>query len=391
MRVALFTDTYTPDVNGVARTLARLVRHGSARGHDFALVTPSASEAPDPVAWGHHRLSGAPVPVYPELPLARPLDRTAKRMLRDFRPELVHVATEANVGFFGRHWARVRGLPVVTSFHTNFPAYLHDYHLGWLESLVWRYLRWFHRCSLVTLCPSRDTLQQLRAQGFHGRMRVWSRGVDTQLYSPARRRAHVRARIAPGAERILLYVGRLAAEKRVAFLLDAFELVRERTGPDVALVFVGDGPVADKLRRRAPDGVYFTGYLTGVPLAEAYAAGDIFVFASHTETFGNVVLEALASGLPAIVVDKGGVRETVHSGRTGLRVPVGDVVAFATACVELLNDARLRAELAKGARTEALSRSWESILDGVLHEYATAVSCTRTDAPLRVLEGGGRR
>jgi glycosyltransferase involved in cell wall biosynthesis len=380
MRIALFTDTYPDDVNGVAKTLGMLVGHAAARGHEVALVTTRVSNAGDPRAAAHKQLPGVPVPMYPELQLARGLDREGRRLLADFRPHLVHVATESTVGFSGRRWALANGVPLVTSFHTNFPAYLHDYHMGPLEPLVWRYLRWFHRRARVTFCPSTDTHEDLRAHGFHARLRVWGRGVDTELYSPDRRSAEVRERMAPGAARIVVYVGRLAAEKRVDFLLHAFEIVRRRTGPGSALVFVGGGPAAEGLRRRAGEGVHFTGFLRGVELAEAYAAGDIFVFASDTETFGNVVLEAAASGLPLVVVDRGGVRETAIPGRTGVRLPPGDAEMFARACIELLDDDGRRARLAHGARAEAMSRRWPDILDGVLEAYEEA-------APTGKLEG----
>jgi glycosyltransferase involved in cell wall biosynthesis len=387
VRIVLFTDTYPNDVNGVARTLGMLVAHAVARGHEVALVTPRVSPEAAANATGHRQLSGVPVPMYPELQLARGVDGEGRRMLEAFRPDLVHVATESTVGFSGRRWALRSGVPLVSSFHTNFPAYLHDYRMGPLEPLLWRYLRWFHDRSLVTFCPSWDTLESLLARDFHTRMRVWSRGVDTELFSPARRNAAVRERIAPGADRILVYVGRLAAEKRVDFLLDAFIRLRDATGPGTALVYVGDGPAAEKLRARAVEGVHFTGFLRGEALAEAYAAADLFVFASDTETFGNVVLEALASGVPAVVVDKGGVRETVVPGRTGVRVPVGDVAAFAEACVALLRDDALRAALARGAREEALSRRWKAILDGLLREYDAAVASARGDLARAALTG----
>lgn len=382
MKIALITDTYADDVNGVARTLARLVEHAAGRGHEVALVTTRVSPGPAEHAVVHCQMPGIPVPMYPELQLAAGIGRRGRRTLADFAPDIVHVATESSVGLSGRRWALRNRVPLVTSFHTNFPAYLHDYRLGLVEPLLWRYLRWFHGRALLTFCPSSDTRDMLRARRFHERVRVWSRGVETELYSPARRSDSVRERIAPGADRILIYVGRLAAEKRVDFLLDAFVRMRESIDPGTALVFVGDGPAGEGLRARAPQGVHFTGYLTGIPLAEAYAAGDVFVFASDTETFGNVVLEALSSGLPAIVVDKGGVRETVHPGRTGVRVPVGDVEAFARACVELLEDEPRRQRLADGARAEALSRRWDVILDGLLDGYREALSCAREGRPL---------
>lgn len=278
------------------------------------------------------------------------------------------------MGYSGRLWAAQAGVPLVTSFHTNFPAYLPGYHMGALAPLVWRYLRWFHRDARVTFCPSRDTLEELRAQRFHDRLRIWSRGVDTELFDPRRRSAEVRSRLAPGADRVLVYVGRLAAEKRVDVVLDAFARVREELGRRAALVFVGDGPASGRLQARAGEGVHFTGFLRGVPLAEAYASADVFVFASETETFGNVCLEALASGLPAVVVDKGGVRETVIPGRTGIRVPPGDVGAFAQACLRLLIDDEERLRLGEGAREEALSRNWSAILDVVLDAYEATLA-----------------
>jgi glycosyltransferase involved in cell wall biosynthesis len=372
VRIALFTDTYLRDVNGVAMTLGKLVGHAAARGHEVVLVTTRVSDEPDPRAAAHRQMRGIPLPLYPELQLARGLDGRARRLLAGFRPDVGHVATESTVGLSGRTWVLRHGVPLVTSFHTNFPAYLADYRLARLEPLVWKYLRWFHRRSALTLCPSRDTLEALSARRFHDRLRVWGRGVDTRLYDPARRSPAVRARLAPGAECIFVYVGRLAAEKRVDFLLDAFALVRQRAGPGTALVFVGDGPAAERLRRRAGEGVHFTGFLTGVELAEAYAAGDVFVFASDTETFGNVVLEAAASGLPLVVADRGGVRETAIPGRTGVRVPVGDLQGFAEACVALLRDDALRAQLSRGARAEALSRQWDRTLDDALDAYKEA-------------------
>jgi glycosyltransferase involved in cell wall biosynthesis len=377
MRVALFTDTYPEDVNGVARSLGMLVEHAARRGHAVLLVTPRVSGADAPHTAGHRQLPGIPLPLYPELQFARGVDGRGRRMLRDFAPDVVHVATESSVGLSGRLWASRARRTLVTSFHTNFPAYLHAYRIGPLEPVVWRYLRWFHARSCVTLCPSRATLEELADHGFHERLRIWSRGVDTELFSPARRSKEVRARLAPGAEHVLVYVGRLAAEKRVDVVMDAFRRIREVMGDRAALVFVGDGPQGGRLRAQAGPGVCFTGFLRGVELAEAYAAGDLFVFASETETFGNVCLEALASGLPAVVADRGGVRETVVPGRTGVRVPPADPNAFADACMCLLRCESERSRLAAGARAEATSRSWGSILDGVLDAWEGA----RTSGP----------
>lgn len=368
MRIALFTDTYVPDVNGVARTLGRLVAHAVERGHRVALVTPRVGERED-AADLHRQLGSVPFPFYRELQLARFLDREGRRALAAFRPHLVHVATESTVGWSGRQWALRHGVPLVTSFHTDFPAYLPSYGLGWLVNPAWRFLRRFHEPARLTFCPSRATREQLRDQGFHERSRIWSRGVDTVLFTPSRRSWAVRERLAPGADRIVMYVGRLAWEKRLKVLAEAFLLMRETHPGDLRLVLVGDGPARTRLERDLAEGTHFTGYLRGDELADAYAAADVFVFPSDTETFGNVVAEAMASGLPVVAPSQGGVTETVRPGETGVLVPPRDSQAFAEATLTLLEDEPRRVALSVGARREALARRWSKVMDGLLEEY----------------------
>jgi glycosyltransferase involved in cell wall biosynthesis len=387
VRIALFSDTFPDDVNGVARTLGMLVEHASRRGHEFSLITPQVSDGNAEHVAHHTQLFGIKNPIYPNLQLARGLNRRAKRKLAEFRPDLVHIATESTIGYSGRIWTRRNQTPLVTSYHTNFPAYLHDYGMGPIEPLLWRYLRWFHGGALVTFCPSNATLEDIRAHGFHDRLRIWSRGVDTELFDPARRSEEVRRRIAPGADTIMVYVGRLATEKRADLLMEVYPKVRDAIGPGTALVYVGDGPIGEDLRAKAPEGVHFTGFLRGVALAEAYAAADIFLFPSDTETFGNVVLEGLASGLPAVVSEMGGVTETAIPDRTGILCRPGDADSYAEACIRLLSNPMERRRLAEGARAEALSRSWEAILDGVICEYEAAAACDRGELSLSDLVG----
>jgi glycosyltransferase involved in cell wall biosynthesis len=373
MRIALFSDTYLPTVNGVARTLGRLVAHADRAGHQVALVTTTVSPTPARGTVLHHQLPGIPLPMYPELQVAWPLGREGRRLLDAFRPDLVHAATESTVGWSGRAWALQNGVPLVTSFHTDFPAYLAGYGLGGLETPVWRALQTFHAGARITFCPSSATRDQLRRWGFQHDLRIWSRGVDTKLYDPGRRSGETRRAIAPGAERILLYVGRLAPEKRLDVLLDAFPRIREACGPAVALALVGDGPWREHLELRAPAGVRFLGYRTGASLAEAYAAADLFVFPSDTETFGNVVMEALASGLPVVAPAKGGVTDSVIPGRTGLLVPPREPAALADAVVTLLGDDLTRGRMARDARAMALERSWDLVLQRLLGDYREAI------------------
>jgi glycosyltransferase involved in cell wall biosynthesis len=374
MRLALFTDTFPPDVNGVARTLGRLVDHALGQGLEVGLVTPKTSNpAPRATAF-HHRLPGVPLPRYPELQLARPLDREGRRLLEEFQPDLVHAATEATVGWSGRIWALRNSVPLVSSFHTDFPAYLAGYGLRGLERFCWWVIRRFHAPARITFCPSTATREQLLSKGFRQEVRIWSRGVDTDLFSPTRRKERVRQEVAPGAERLLVYVGRLAPEKRLDVLMEAFPRVREALGSGVALVLVGDGPWMARLRENHPEGTFFLGYRTGLSLAEAYAVGDVFAFPSDTETFGNVVMEALASGLPVVAPRKGGVTDSVIPGRTGELVRPRDPVDFADTIIALLRNDERRRALAKGARDFALARSWDSVFETLFEDYAEALA-----------------
>ena len=375
MRIALFTDTYPPQVNGVARTLARLVGHLSARGHQVALTSPAVirnGPATDTVL--HHQLGGWPIPVYPELLFTRPMVRRERKTLGQFNPHVVHCATESIVGWSGRRWALKTGRPLVTSFHTNFPEYAEGYGMGFLAPTAWRLLQKFHAPAVRTLCPSSATFGELRKQGFDHPLGIWARGVDTRFFRPTRRSDALRRRLAPGAEVVLLFVGRLAREKRIDLLLESFELVRARVPKPVGLVVVGDGPLRDELRRKGPPGVHFTGYLSEEELARAYASADIFAFPSDTETFGNVVLEAMASGLPVAGVDRGGVKDTIEPHVTGFRAHPGDPKAFADALLTLIERPALRARMATAARSSAEARGWDRILDGVIETYEEALS-----------------
>jgi glycosyltransferase involved in cell wall biosynthesis len=372
MKIALFTDTYTPNVNGVANTLARLVREAHRRGDEVALFTPQISSDPAACTALHLQSPGIPVPVYPELRLAFPNFSGANRALSGFAPDLIHLATESTMGLLGRRWALRRGVPIVTSFHTNYAEYARGYRMGVLEGGIWRYLRWFHAAGRLTFHPSQDTGELLRAMGFHPRCRLWSRGVDAEAFSPVHRREEMRREIAPDAETIVLFVGRIAPEKSCKVAIDAFAQVSAEF-PNAVLVFVGDGPARAELEGLKVPGVHFVGYRRGKELAETYAAGDLLLFPSETETFGNVVLEGFASGLPAIVADRGGVRDTVIQGETGLRCTPGDSAAFAAALRRLLGDVALRNEMGARARTAALDRSWNSIFDGLFLNYREAL------------------
>lgn len=366
LRLALFTDTYAPQVNGVARTLERLVSVVEARGgavRVFAPDDPEAVDSPD-----IHRFRSRAFWAYPQLRLSWPSASQVHEALRAFAPTIVHAATEFGMGLVGRRSARALGVPFVSSYHTSFVAYAEHYGLGALARPGWHFMRWFHNGGLRTYCPTQSIVDEVNAQGFE-RTAVWSRGVDGERFSPRHRSAAFRDTLVQTPDTLVLsYVGRLAAEKGLDVALDAVERV-ERVRPGaVRLLLVGDGPYEDEVRRRAPAGTVLTGKLHGTALGEAYASGDVFIFPSTTDTFGNVMLEAMASGLPVIGADVGPTREQLQSGG-GWLVPAGDAAAFASTIVTLVDDRSLVREAAARARAFAATKSWDAVWDTLLSDY----------------------
>lgn len=373
MRIALFSDTYHPTVNGVARALGLLVEHAVGAGHKVALVTPVVGERAAN-AHVHRQLPGPRFPLYPELRACVPrTDVATRRLLQEFRPDLVHAATEAGAGLAGRRWARRNGVPLVSSFNTLFPEYLRDYGLAFVKGPLWSYLRWFHGPAALTVTPSQWMRAELRKRGFHPRTALWSRGVDGTLFHPRKRSWLLRQSLAPEAEVILLYVGRIAHEKKVRVLLDAFPAIQRQTSRRVTLVVVGDGPALADLRARAVPEVHFIGCKHGEELALIYASADVFVFPSDTETFGQVVTEAQASGLPAVVPDRGGVTDTVVPYRTGLRFQPNDAQDLVHAVVRLVDDPACRMHMAERARANAERRTWECVFESLFRRYGRLI------------------
>jgi len=389
MRIALFTDTYLPTVNGVARALGLLVEHAAREGHEVALVTPPVPGDTAEHVPLHLRVPGVEVPFYPELHLCRPwLGRRARSRLGDFRPDVVHAATEAVVGWLGRRWALRHDVPLVTSYCTHFADYAAGYRLGFLERPLWAWLRTFHAPADRTVAPSRDALRALSEHGFHDRLGLWPRGVDSDGFHPGKRSPSIRREMAPGAEVVLLYVGRIAPEKRVHLLLDAFPGIRRGADRPVGLVLVGDGPALHELRDRKVEGVTFTGYRRGSLLAATYASADLFLFPSDTETFGQVVTEAFASGLPVVAAARGGVTDLVEPGRTGDLFRPGDAAALTEAALPLVRDDGLRWKMGRHARLDAEGRSWAGVFRDLFSLYRD--TCTSRNGTVTVASGSGR-
>ncbi|MGH2516723.1 MAG: glycosyltransferase family 4 protein [Ktedonobacterales bacterium] len=369
MRVALVTENFLPKLDGVTRTLAMLLDHLHTRGHQAIVLAPEGA----PRRYAGARVfpaRGLPLPLYPELRLLFPAPQLERRLER-FRPDIVHVADPMLLGAAGVLWAQRLAIPVVASYHTNLAAYCAYYHLSALAELAWTYRRFLHNQCAATVAPSPSTADALTRRGFE-RVAVWPRGVDTSLFTPTRRSPAWRARIAGDPTRpILLYAGRLAQEKNLAALRPLLPLL---TAYNAHLVFVGDGPArADLAAAYADAPATFTGYLRGEALAEAYASADIFVFPSLTETFGQVVLEAMASGLPVVAFDAEGVRNLVCHAETGFLVPPTPTATMTASVRALLDSPELRVLLGHAARHEALQRTWPSVMDSLFARYEDAI------------------
>jgi glycosyltransferase involved in cell wall biosynthesis len=385
MRVTLVTETYFPQVNGVSRTLGQLVRHLLDQGDSVQLVHPDYGQA---VAEdGAHRVRSVALPFYKELHLPLPPFGHVHRAVGAFRPDLVHIATEATLGLSTLRHARRKKIPVVSSFHTNFDQYSAHYRVGWARSPIWRYLRWFHNRSVETYVPSRTTIAELESRGFE-RLVLWPRGVDGTLFRPDRPGRHeVRQALGFGpSDVVIAYVSRIASEKNVGYLAEALGLVAAAR-PDVRLLFAGDGPARANLERRMGPHARFAGYRVGEDLADHYAAADLFAFASLTETFGNVVLEAMASGLPVVALRAGGVADTVQPGVTGALIdPSSPPTEFAEALQTLVDDPVLRRRTAESARWYALAQSWDAIMEGLRERYQRLIDSrtARAEKPATV-------
>ncbi len=376
MRITLVTETYFPQVNGVSRTLGQLVRHMTEAGDTVQLIHPDYGEAPknshDLLVWSKA------IPFYKEVVMPIPPFGHVHQAIKDFSPDLVHIATEATMGLSALRYVRKRQIPVVSSFHTNFDQYTRSYKVGFLNSSVWRYLRWFHNRTLETYVPSLATIAELEARGFE-RLVLWQRGVHADVFRPDRPgRESLRAQYGFKPEDVVIgHISRLAPEKNVGLLGEALKQVASQR-PNVKILFVGDGPSRASLERSLGKVAVFAGYRSGDDLADHYSACDLFAFSSLTETFGNVVLEAMASGLPVVAVRAGGVGDTVQAGRTGLLVePTDHASKLAEALIALVDDSNLRQAMAKNAREYALGQSWDTIMAGLRNRYRSVLGLER--------------
>ncbi len=375
LRIAFVTETYPPEVNGVSLSVARFVEGLRARNHEIQLVRPRQTAAETGSGTREFQevlMRGMPIPRYPGLKMGLP----AKRALTDLwsvqRPDIVHVVTEGPLGWSALQAALKLKLPVTSDFRTNFHAYSTHYGIGWLKKPIASYLRKFHNRTLMTMVPTDYQRSELARLGFRN-LRLVARGVDTQLFNPARRDESLRRSWGAGPDDLVaLHVGRIAPEKNLSLLSDTFEAMQARHA-GMRLVMVGDGPGRAAMQRRHPQAV-FAGMRRGEDLAAHYASADVFLFPSVTETFGNVTLEAMASGLAVLAYDYAAASEHIQNGENGLVAPLGDSQAYLSVATSMAGCPGDMRAVGARARVTAENLDWERVIAGLEAAFLAVAS-----------------
>ncbi len=355
MRIALFTETFLPKVDGIVTRLSHTVDHLQRLGDEVLVVSPEGGlkEHCGAKVYG---VPGFPLPLYPELKLALPRPSIGQE-LENFKPDLVHIVNPAVLGLGGLYYAKTLNVPLVASYHTHLPKYLEHYGIGMLEGVLWELLKAMHNQAQLNLCTSTAMQEELTTHGIEN-VAVWQRGVDTELFQPDLMSLDMRSHLSQGNpdSPLLLYVGRLSAEKEIDRIKPVLESI-----PNARLALVGDGPYRAELEQIYADTLtHFVGYLTGRDLASAFASADAFIFPSRTETLGLVLLEAMAAGCPVVAARSGGIPDIVDDGVNGYLFDPLDEYGAIAATQKLLSNPTELEILRKNARQEAEKWGWSA-------------------------------
>lgn len=369
----MFTEVFLPKIDGVVTRVTRTMEQLAEMGHEVQLFAPGDPPA-EYAGFAVNRVRGISFkPVYPEIKVGMPTPSIA-REIQEFQPDVIHAVNPVWLAAFGVLSAKRRGIPLVASFHTNVPEYTESLRIGWLRQPAAAWIRTMHNQAAVNLCTSGPMVDKATAQGIRN-VELWPKAVDTEGYAPARRSRKMRARLSDGHPEapLVIYVGRLSAEKSLDRLAPIMRKVRERV-PNARLAMVGSGPQADDLKKLMdPAFTTFTGYLSGADLQSAFASGDVFAFPSVTETLGLVALESFASGVPVVGARAGGIPFVIDEAKTGYLVEPEDYDAWAERIALLLDDDALRTEMGHTARSEALRHGWRAATESLVGYYQRAI------------------
>jgi glycosyltransferase involved in cell wall biosynthesis len=372
MKIAIFTDTYIPQVNGVAKTLNRFTNFLNEHGHSFHVFAPEdyGLSSTENVT----RLKAMPFKIYPECKISFPNLSKMKKTLKEFNPDIIHLATPFTIGLCGLHIAKKMKIPLVASYHTNFDHYLQYYNLTFLENILWKYLDWFHKPTQKIFVPSNDTLNHLVTKGFNN-LSVWTHGVDCSLFKPVQNDEEIKQKYKITSKYTICFVGRIAPEKDLDTLSRIISYTKLRFGNKLTWLIVGDGPKKEEMiRKTGTDQIIYTGFLQKKELAEIYSISDLMVFPSDTETFGNVVLESMACGTPVIGANAGGVRNIIRDYSTGILCEPKNTLSFCQAIEDCLQQTEMLNRMSKKARDYALTQDWNSIFINLVSEYEQIVT-----------------
>ncbi|PKQ26403.1 MAG: alpha-mannosyltransferase [Actinobacteria bacterium HGW-Actinobacteria-4] len=368
MKVALVAESFLPHSNGVTNSLLRVIEHLAERGDEAIVIAPESKGSHGPVRYGIATITRLPamgLPRYDDVRLALSGVGRISRILEEFEPDVVHLASPFVLGWTAVKACNELGLPCVAIYQTEVPSYADRYNIGWGEPIMWNRVRNIHDRADLTLAPSTYAISQLEKLGVE-RVKLWPRGVDAARFHPSKRNAEFRAKYAPAGEVIVGYVGRLAKEKQVE------DLGRLSQIDGISVVIVGEGPAHQKLAALLPQ-AHFVGFLGGEELATAYASMDIFVHTGELETFGQTIQEALASGLPVIAPRRGGPIDLVDHGDTGFLYTPGDLDQMAAHVRDLVDHADTRAQFSAKARLSIEGRTWAKVCDALISHYQQAI------------------
>jgi phosphatidylinositol alpha 1,6-mannosyltransferase len=355
----------------VTNTLNRLIRQLELKGIEHKVFAPKYDNESE---IHEERFYSLKLFLYPECRLALPNPFRIHDSLNRFKPDLIHSMTEFNMGITGLHYGNKNDIPTISSYTTNFSQYADYYRMSMLKQPIWEYMRWFHNQNQLTLCATEEARKLLHRNGIH-RTGIFSRGVDTLLYSPGRRNNTLREMLGVKDKKVFLYVGRVSFEKDLDVFSSSCQHIKAQYGDQAAFMVTGDGPYVEKCRHMMPPEIIFTGFKKNEDLAEIYASSDVFVCPSSTETFGNVVLEAMASGLPVIGADAGGVKNIIQEGQNGLKFKARNKMHLTQCMSRLFENAELRNQLKINSLNYARHCSWERIVDELILRYQEVLEC----------------